>query len=109
MKLNAEQIAAVKQQTDADPIAEDNPVTPKLREAFGDHTFYVGETGLLVPERIDSTNSQSEPAEMMQVAIWANEERGSLQPVPWQATGYTLDLAGPSSPSGGQGSRRTED
>lgn len=97
MKLNIDQTAAVQRQTGADPLPDDNPAMGQLRELFGDHTFYVAEQGLVVPE----PTAGEEPAEatgddqveFLLVAIWAGEDKQSLQPIEPHPTGIQLELA----------------
>lgn len=102
MKLNTQQIAAVKQEIGADPVEDSNPAMEPLRDAFGDHTFYVGSEGLFVLEPVDAGDAQgaeapaaepAEPAQLVLIAGWANEEKNALQPVPAQATTTVVDLA----------------
>jgi len=93
MKLNASQIAAVKQDLSAEPLEEQNPAMPSLRQAFGDHTFYVGSDGLFVVEPVEDTAHPGQPAQLVLVAAWADDERKALQPVPPQQTQTVVDLA----------------
>ena len=93
MKLNANQIAAVKQDLSADPLEEQNPAMDALRKAFGDHTFYVGSEGLFVVEPVEDEKHPGEPAQLVLVAAWADDEKKSLQPVPPQQTQTVVDLA----------------
>ena len=41
MKLSSEKLGSVLEQIDADVIPDDHPSLPRLREVFGDHTFFV--------------------------------------------------------------------
>jgi hypothetical protein len=93
MKLNSNQIAAVKQDLSADPLDEDNPAMGSLREAFGDHTFYVGSDGLFVIEPVENASHPGEPAQLVLVAAWTDEDKKALQPVPPQHTETIVDLA----------------
>lgn len=93
MKLNSHQIAAVKQDLSADPLDEENPAIGSLREAFGDHTFYVGSDGLFVVEPVEDTEHPGEPAQLVLVAAWTDEDKKALQPVPPQQTETVVDLA----------------
>lgn len=93
MKLNTKQIAAVKQDLSADPLEEENPAMGSLREAFGDHTFYVGAEGLFVVEPVDDAAHAGEPAQLVLVAAWTDEQKKALQPVPPQQTETIVDLA----------------
>jgi hypothetical protein len=93
MKLNASQIAAVKQDLSADPLEEQNPAMGALREAFGDHTFYVGSEGLFVVEPVEDAEHPGEPAQLVLVAAWTDDDKKALQPVPPQETETVVDLA----------------
>lgn len=89
MKLNATQLAAVKQQTGADPIEDGSDAHGQLSEAFGDHTFYVSEVGLLVPESVEADGA--DPVELILVAEWTDEKREAMERIPPKQTGYVLD------------------
>lgn len=91
MRLSNAQIAAVKEQTGADPIPEEHPNLSDLREAFGDHTFYLDQTGLHVledasgGEPANENEAAPEPngADKTQLAIirvasWTDDERTTL-------------------------------
>ncbi|MGD1876681.1 MAG: hypothetical protein ACFB13_04180 [Kiloniellaceae bacterium] len=93
MKLNANQIAAVKQDLSAEPLEEQNPAMASLRQAFGDHTFYVGAEGLFVVEPVEDEAHPGEPAQLVLVAAWADDDKKALQPVPPQQTETVVDLA----------------
>lgn len=117
MKLNTQQIASVKQEIGAEPVEEANPAMEPLRNAFGDHTFYVGSEGLFVLEPVDAGGEQDapsetagqgasdlgEPAQLVLIASWANEEKNALQPVPAQATDKVIDLAAARAAKNGSG------
>jgi hypothetical protein len=93
MKLNANQIAAVKQDLSAEPLEDQNPAMASLRQAFGDHTFYVGAEGLFVVEPVEDDAHPGEPAQLVLVAAWADDDKKALQPVPPQQTETVVDLA----------------
>jgi hypothetical protein len=95
MKLNANQIAAVKQDLSAEPLEDQNPAMASLRQAFGDHTFYVGAEGLFVVEPVEDDAHPGEPAQLVLVAAWADDDKKALQPVPPQQTETVVDLATP--------------
>jgi hypothetical protein len=102
MKLSTQQVAAVRQELGADPVDEANPAMETLRNAFGDHTFYLASDGLFVLEPADKadTGSAQEPAEQMSepahlvlVAAWTDENKNALQPAPAQVSATVVDLA----------------
>ena len=106
MKLNSNQIAAVKQDLSADPLEEENPAMASLRQAFGDHTFYVGSEGLFVVEPVedDAHPGERHGRVLLLVAAWTDEEKKALQPVPPQQTAKIVDLTPPAEKSNGDAS-----
>lgn len=93
MKLNSKQIDAVKQDIGADPLEQDNPAIEALRGAFGDHTFYVGVEGLFVLEPVNDSSHPGDPAQLVLVAAWTDEQKNALQPIPPKASEKVVDLA----------------
>lgn len=120
MKLTSQQVASVKQELGADPIEETNPAMETLRNAFGDHTFYLASDGLFVLEPADtvsqeggdetpaegteaSAKSMDEPAHLVRIAAWTDENKNALQPAPPQATDTVVDLAAAGKGNGANG------
>lgn len=99
MKLTAVQIDTVRDQTGADPIPEDNPAQNQLSEVFGDHTFYLDMVGLHVFEPASQENSPGEPAVIVQIAAWTDENREALAPQEPAVGGVMVYLDG--KPEGG--------
>lgn len=98
MKLTDDQAAAVKETLGADPIPEDNPAMEELQKVFGEHSFYVGEDGLLVFEEVEE---QTDSGRLVLIAAWADEQKQGLQAVQPHPTDIVVDFA---APSGGNGS-----
>ena len=108
MKLSTQQIAAIKQQTDADPVAEDHPAAGQLREAFGDHTFYVDRNGLHVFEPLEAPeNGGGKPAALVQLAAWTDEDMTSLAPQEPQVGPVVVDLENENGAGNGAGDDET--
>mgnify|MGYP006269458091 CR=1 FL=1 len=97
MKLSPDQIAAAKAVLGADPLDEDHPATPQLKEAFGDQTFYVDTNGLLV---FETTEEPGTEAELKLVAAWTGEDRNQLGVVEPVQTGIKVDLGQPTATDG---------
>lgn len=93
MKLSSQQVAAVRRELGADPIAANNPTVPELSNVFGEHTFYLASDGLFIVEPVVSTELPGEPAQIVRVAAWTDETKQELQPVPPQSTERVLDLS----------------
>ena len=92
MKLSTDQIAAAKAVLGAEPLEEDHPAAPQLKEAFGDKTFYVDTNGLLV---FEDTEEPGTEAELTLVAAWTGEDRNQLGMVEPVQTGIKVDLGQP--------------
>lgn len=93
MKLTSNQTAAVKQRVNIDPIDEENPVVEPLRQAFGDHTFYIVSDGLFVLEPVNDPGQGDEPVQFVLVAAWTDETKNALKAVEPHQTGTVIDLA----------------
>lgn len=93
MKLTSKQTAAVKERVNIDPIDEENPVVEPLKQAFGDHTFYIVSDGLFVLEPVNNSGQGEEPAQFVLVAAWTDEQKNALKPVEPHQTGTVVDLA----------------
>jgi hypothetical protein len=50
MKLNSAQIAQALDNFEADVVPENNPVIPQLTRLFGEHTYFLDQTGLNIVE-----------------------------------------------------------
>lgn len=92
MKLNADQVAQVFDQTGADPVPEDHQAIMDLQTVFGDHTFYVAPDGLCVWEPMGHADTGGQVAEAMVVASWADEEKTQLQPHDPKPTAIVVKL-----------------
>lgn len=81
MKLSTAQIAEVKEQTGIDPVPEEHPTTPNLKEAFGDHTFFLDTNGLHVLEAAqEEIEEEKQALAVIRVASWTDENRTALAP-----------------------------
>jgi len=97
MKLSTDQIAAAKAVLGADPLEEEHPAAPQLREAFGDKTFYVDTNGLLVFQETEEPGTE---AQLMLVAAWTGEDQNQLGVVEPVETGIKVDLGQASETNG---------
>ncbi len=97
MKLTADQIDVVKTKLGAEPLAEDHAAYSQLSQAFGEHSFYVGEPGLLVFEPIEEA---SDTARLILIAAWADENKSEIGAIEPEATEILVDLTGQTDPMG---------
>lgn len=99
MKLTDTQIAATRDAIEANPLPEDHPVMDKLKEAFGEHTFFVDQNGLSVFVDTDEVPEEVELPEgdprLVLIAAWTDESRQALGAVEPVDTGVTLPQTPP--------------
>lgn len=96
MKLSNALAQKVEEQHGVEAFPEEHPVTAKLVEAFGDHTFFLDADGLNVvepnPEEQDGTKGV-----VIKLAAW-NDDRTQLQPHEPVVLPVTVDLSGADAP-----------
>lgn len=94
MKLTNTQIAATTESLGATPVPEDHPVMDQLRDAFGEHTFFLDHAGLSVFVDEDEVQEGFELPEgeprLVMIAAWTDDQRSSLGPVEPVDRGITL-------------------
>lgn len=93
MKLTNEQIAAARDTLGASPVDPEHPAVAQLEQAFGEHTFYVDQNGLLV--FVDPVELDQEPGDprLVLIAAWTDDEKRQLGAVNPVDTGVTLPVA----------------
>jgi hypothetical protein len=57
------------EQVDAEVIPDDHPSLPKLREVFGDHTFFIDDDGLTIIQPLDQ---HPQTGGLVKIARWYN-------------------------------------
>jgi hypothetical protein len=67
MKLSSEKLESVLEQIDVEVIPEDHPSLPKLRDVFGNHTFFVDDSGLVIVEPLEQ---DPVTGELIKIASW---------------------------------------
>lgn len=96
MKLTDNQVAIAKTAIGADPIPTDHPAMDQLEQAFGEHTFYLDQNGLLVfepdSEPLEAPEAQ-EAARLVLIAAWSDDSRQELGAVQPHPTNVVVDLA----------------
>lgn len=76
MKLEGMQLKTVEEQLGVDAIPEEHPVTPELKRAFGDHTFFLDTEGLNIVE--PDPEAESASGAVVKLASWT-ENRDALR------------------------------
>jgi hypothetical protein len=70
MKLSSEKLGSILEQIDADVVPDDHPSLPKLRGAFGDHTFFIDAEGLTI---IQPTDEHQLTGKFFKIASWDDD------------------------------------
>ena len=90
MKLDAAQRRRVEEQLGVDAVPEEHPVTPDLKEAFGDHTFFLDAGGLNIVE--STAPPERSNCKVVKLASWAGEQRTELLSHAPEVLPVTVDL-----------------
>jgi hypothetical protein len=72
MKLNTAQRRHIEEQLGVEAVPEEHPVTPDLKEAFGDHTFFLDSAGLNIVE--PDASPEPSKGKVVKLATWGSEE-----------------------------------
>ena len=89
MKLNDRGVDRTLDQFDAEPLPENHPAMPQLRQVFGEHTFFLDDTGLVI---LEPATGRDESGEVVKLASW-NPDHTSLKPHEPERTAVVIDLA----------------
>ena len=92
MKLSSEKLESVLEQIDVEVIPEDHPSLPKLRDEFGDHTFFLDEDGLNIVEVIAGPQDGVEAATVVRLGSWADATHTSLATHEPEVTDVLVDV-----------------
>jgi len=93
MKLNSAQVTETLTQIDARVLHDDHPAVGKLSELFGDHTFFVDESGLKVLESTGSAESETQAGSVVSLADWSDATSSTLRAHPPTPTGVVVILS----------------
>ena len=72
MKLNTAEVARTTSQLQIEAIPDDHPLIPQLNRLFGDHTYFLDESGLSIVEPAVETAPESQNGRMGVIVNLAN-------------------------------------
>ena len=78
MKLNSSQVERTLHQLQAQALPDNHPSVPELNRVFGDHTFFLDESGLHIVEPAVPDENESEAGQVVKVASWQDANRTRL-------------------------------
>ncbi len=93
MKLNSDQVTRTLSQFDAQVLPDSHPAVPQLNSLFGDHTFFLNNSGLNVVEPAGTSEREAEAGEVVSLAFWSDETLTSLRAHEPEPTGVVITLA----------------
>lgn len=92
MKLTTTQIERTLNQLNAEAIPDGHPVIPQLQRLFGDHTYFIDNSGLNIVEPTDSDQQGTELGLVVNLATWNDASPRSLEPHDPQPTDVVIAL-----------------
>jgi hypothetical protein len=92
MKLSSEQVTTTLSQFNAQVLPDDHPGVVQLRELFGDHTFFLDNTGLNVLEPAETAERDEQTGQIVSLADWSDDTLTSLRPHEPSPTGVLVAL-----------------
>jgi hypothetical protein len=93
MRLNETQVKQTLNQLNAQVLPDDHPAIGKLSELFGDHTFFVDESGLKVLDSPDPREGEAQTGTVISLADWNDGTFSSLNAHEPEPTGDVVVLA----------------
>jgi hypothetical protein len=93
VKLDINQIGQIESLMGVKPMPDDHPVVEDLNTAFGEHTFYLSEEGLVIWEWLEGPETDGLPIVAVILAGWTDEEKSSLASHQPRVTELIIPLA----------------
>jgi hypothetical protein len=90
MKLTSEQVKQTVNQLGAQVLPDEHPAMPQLNSMFGEHTFFVDETGLKVVEPTAPPGTERQSGEVVSLADWGDSELTRLMAHEPEPTGVIV-------------------
>jgi hypothetical protein len=92
MKLNSAQVERALTQYAAQALPDNHPVVPQLNSLFGDHTFFLDDSGLNVLEPAETSEAETQTGRIVNLAYWSDADPTKLAPHEPEPTGVVVVL-----------------
>lgn len=89
MKLSERGVDRTLDQFDAEPVPDTHPAQAQLHQVFGEHTFFLDDTGLIILE--PAPDGREKSGQVVKLASW-NDDHTSLKPHEPERTEIMIDL-----------------
>ena len=90
MRLNEVQLKQTLNQMEAEVLPDNHPATAQLIDLFGDHTFFLDQSGLKVLEPAETSASDVQTSQVVSIADWSDATLTSLRPHEPEPTGTVV-------------------
>jgi hypothetical protein len=90
MRLNDTQVKQTLTQMQAEVLPDNHPATAQLTDLFGDHTFFLDQSGLKVLEPAETPESDVQSSRVVSLADWSDSTLTSLKPHAPEPTGTVV-------------------
>ncbi len=90
MRLNETQLKQTLNQINAEVLPDNHPAAAQLCDLFGDHTFFLDQSGLKVLEPAETSESDVQTSEVISLADWSDATLTSLKPHAPEPTGAVV-------------------
>jgi len=90
MRLNETQVKQTLTQMQAEVLPDNHPATAQLTDLFGDHTFFLDQSGLKVLEPAETSTSDVQSSQVVSLADWSDSTLTSLKPHAPEPTGTVV-------------------
>jgi hypothetical protein len=90
MRLNETQLKQTLNQMEAEVLPDTHPATAQLIDLFGDHTFFLDQSGLKVLEPAETSASDVQTSQVVSIADWSDATLTSLRPHEPEPTGTVV-------------------
>jgi hypothetical protein len=90
MKLNSMQVKQTLNQMEAHVLPDDHPAVMQFADIFGDHTFFLDQSGLKVLEPTEAPEFGMQSGEVVSLADWTDATLTSLRPHEPELTGTII-------------------
>jgi hypothetical protein len=90
MRLNSAQVKQTLSQIQAEVLPDEHPAVTQLTDMFGDHTFFIDESGLKVLEPAETPETGVQSSEVVSLADWSDATLTSLKPHAPEPTGTVV-------------------
>ena len=90
MKLNSTQVEQTLSKLNAEVLADDHSAVTQLTKMFGDHTFFLDQSGLKILQPGEVHEMELESGEVVSLAEWTDATFTGLRPHQPKLLGMTI-------------------